>query len=334
MIDVALAAAFLRVVVIEAGSVRPKLVSGAQARALSLSKGRNPSCDRGRSPLAPDPVEIAAEQAWCHANPAHTNPLQWKSTGYHWAYAFCFARPSCSRHRARQGRLAGQRRSRPRLRRHGDSARMLIIDWYLSAIGQLHGFDATLALENHMKATMWGLAGFMIAGMAGLLLGLPLAIAAQERAGRMTWWAFAAGDRCLLHLLRRDVDVVGFRSGGGVPRRGGVRHRHGDEEPGDSHALIITKARWAVRVILTAHQASIACAFANSHLRSGRLSRDAHLPVALGDCRSRKRRRRPLTGSCCPNFISRLICGRLRCRGTCGWAPPSLLNSHLFNRAT
>ncbi len=70
---------------------------------------------------------------------------------------------------------------------------MLIVDWYQSAIGQLHGLDATLALENHMLATMWGPAGFMIAGMAGFLLGLPLAIAAQWRAGRMKWWAFAAG---------------------------------------------------------------------------------------------------------------------------------------------
>ena len=32
----------------------------------------------------------------------------------------------------------------------------------------------------------------MIAGMAGFLLGLPLAIAAQWRAGRMKWSAFAA----------------------------------------------------------------------------------------------------------------------------------------------
>ena len=32
----------------------------------------------------------------------------------------------------------------------------------------------------------------MIAGMAGFVLGLPLAIAAQWRAGRMRWWALAA----------------------------------------------------------------------------------------------------------------------------------------------
>lgn len=43
-----------------------------------------------------------------------------------------------------------------------------------------------------MLSTMWGPRGFMIAGMAGFVLGLPLAIAAQWRAGRMRWWAFAA----------------------------------------------------------------------------------------------------------------------------------------------
>ncbi len=124
---------------------------------------------------------------------AHPDPLQWKSTGYHWAYAFWIA-PALLLAGLVRGKGAWLANAAAVLGFAGmvTLPGMLIVDWYQSAVGQLHGIDATLALEEHMMATMWGPAGFMTVGMAGFVLGLPLAVAAQWRAGRMRWWAFAA----------------------------------------------------------------------------------------------------------------------------------------------
>ena len=121
------------------------------------------------------------------------DPLQWKSTGYHWAYAFWIA-PALLLAGSVRGKGAWLANIAALFGFAGmvTLPGMLIVDWYQSAMGQLNGLDAALAMENHMLATMWGPAGFMIAGMVGFLIGLPLAVAAQWRAGRMKWWAFAA----------------------------------------------------------------------------------------------------------------------------------------------
>ena len=51
---------------------------------------------------------------------------------------------------------------------------MLITDWYAAGIGHVYGLEGTTAVEDHMQATMWGIAGFGIASMAGFLIGTPL----------------------------------------------------------------------------------------------------------------------------------------------------------------
>ena len=43
-----------------------------------------------------------------------------------------------------------------------------------------------------MSDTMWGLGPFILPGMLGLFLGLPLITIALWRAGLVRWWAFAA----------------------------------------------------------------------------------------------------------------------------------------------
>jgi hypothetical protein len=120
-------------------------------------------------------------------------PLQWKSTAWHWAYAFWIV-PALLLARAVRGRGAWLANVAALVGFAGlvTLPGMLIVDWYASAIGQVYGLSGTQAVEDLMLATMWGPRGFMVAGMGGFVLGLPLAVAAQWRAGRMRWWALAA----------------------------------------------------------------------------------------------------------------------------------------------
>ena len=124
---------------------------------------------------------------------AHPEPLQFKSLGFHWAYAFWIAPallavPYVRGRGAWLATLAG-------LIGFGGLATMpglLLTDWYDSAIGQLHGVDAAIAVQDHMSETMWGLGPFILPGMLGLFLGLPLITIALWRAGLVRWWAFVA----------------------------------------------------------------------------------------------------------------------------------------------
>ena len=122
------------------------------------------------------------------------SPLQWKSTGYHWAYAFWIAaRAPGRRPGPRQGR-AGSPTS-PRVLGFAGMVTlpgMLITDWYASAIGHEYGLAGTQAVETYMESTMWGIAGFGIAAMAGFVIGVPLSVVALIRAGLVRWWTLLA----------------------------------------------------------------------------------------------------------------------------------------------
>jgi hypothetical protein len=120
----------------------------------------------------------------------HPDPLQWKSTGWHWAYAFWIV-PSVLLARTVRGRGAWLANVGAVLGFAGlvTLPGMLIVDWYQSAIGQLYGLSGTQAVEDLMMGSMWGPRGFMVAGLGGFVLGLPVAVVAQWRAGRMRWWA-------------------------------------------------------------------------------------------------------------------------------------------------
>jgi hypothetical protein len=69
---------------------------------------------------------------------------------------------------------------------------MLITDWYASAIGHEYGLAGTQAVESYMESTMWGVAGFGIAAMAGFVIGVPLSVVALIRAGLVRWWTLLA----------------------------------------------------------------------------------------------------------------------------------------------
>ncbi len=85
--------------------------------------------------------------------------LQFKSLGFHWSYAF-WMRPRLHGRgvRARSGCLAGEHRRFHRFIGMTTLPGLLFVDWYDSAIGQVHGgAEAVVAVQDKMSETMWGI---------------------------------------------------------------------------------------------------------------------------------------------------------------------------------
>ncbi len=121
------------------------------------------------------------------------DPLQWKSTGYHWAYAFwigtaLMVAPLVRGRGVWLATIAALVGFAGMVTLPG----MLISDWYVAAIGHHYGLDGVKQVEDQMFTTMWGLKGFMVAGFPGLAFALPLAAAGLWRARLVRWWSFAA----------------------------------------------------------------------------------------------------------------------------------------------
>ena len=121
------------------------------------------------------------------------DPLQWKSTGYHWGYAFwigtaLMVAPLVRGRGAWLATIAAVIGFAGMVTLPG----MLISDWYQAAIGHSYGLDGVKEVEDHMITTMWGLKGFMAVAFPGLAFALPLAEAGLWRARLVRWWSFAA----------------------------------------------------------------------------------------------------------------------------------------------
>lgn len=140
-----------------------------------------------------DPAAGKAGEEMYRVYAAQPEPLQLKSLGYHWAYAFWIGTAllvapwvrSRGVTLANLGAVLG-------FAGMTTLPGLLAVDWYDSAVGQLHGVEAVGALHDHMDATMWGLPVFMLPGILGLALALPLAVAGLARAGVVRWWTLAA----------------------------------------------------------------------------------------------------------------------------------------------
>lgn len=119
-------------------------------------------------------------------------PLQIKTLGLHWAFAF-WAVPAVFVAGYVRGRGVWLANTAAVLGFIGISTLpgLIFIDFYDSAIGQLYGADGTVAVTDKLDS-MWGVVAF--AGPAGpaVLFGFLLAIGALWRAGRVRWWAPAA----------------------------------------------------------------------------------------------------------------------------------------------
>ncbi len=121
---------------------------------------------------------------------ANPEPLQWKSLGLHWSYAFWMA-PALLLASYIRGRGSWIANVAAFLGFAGMTTLpgLLFIDWYDSALGQLYGVDATIAVNEHMGETMWGIQAFVTPGIIGFVVALPLAAVAAWRAGLVRWWA-------------------------------------------------------------------------------------------------------------------------------------------------
>ena len=121
------------------------------------------------------------------------DPLQWKSTGYHWAYAFwigtaLMVAPLVRGRGAWLATVAAVIGFAGMVTLPG----MLMSDWYQAGIGHAYGLQGVKQVEDHMISTMWGIKGFMAVGIPALALALPLAAAGLWRAGVVRSWSFAA----------------------------------------------------------------------------------------------------------------------------------------------
>jgi hypothetical protein len=119
---------------------------------------------------------------------ANPEPLQWKSLGFHWAYAFWMA-PAMLLAPYIRGRGAWIANVAALIGFAGIATLpgLLFIDWYDSAVGQVAGPETTAEVARVMES-MWGVPVFVLPGMIGLLLALPLAALAAWRAGLVRWW--------------------------------------------------------------------------------------------------------------------------------------------------
>jgi hypothetical protein len=118
--------------------------------------------------------------------------LQFKSLGYHWAYAFWIV-PAMLVVPLVRGRGAWLATITGLLGFAGVATMpgLLMSDWFDSAIGAAHGLEGHRAVYDHLDQ-MWGIPVFIAPGIAALFLALPLAMATLWRAGLARWWGLAA----------------------------------------------------------------------------------------------------------------------------------------------
>jgi len=137
-----------------------------------------------------DPAAGQAGREMYEIYTANPEPLQFKSLGFHWSYAFWIG-PALLLAAYVKGRGAWLANIAALVGFAGMTTLpgLLFVDWYDSAIGQMYGVDAIERVNEHMGATMWGIPVFTAPGILGLVLALPLASAALWRAGLVRWWA-------------------------------------------------------------------------------------------------------------------------------------------------
>ena len=158
---------------------------------------------------AADPAAGIAGEKMLEIYIDNPGPLQWKSTGYHWAYAF-LAAPALLAAGYVKGRGAWLATIAAVLGFLGMTTLpgMLITDWYAAGIGHEFGLEGTLAVEAHMQDTMWGIVGFGLPAFFGTALCLPLITIALSRAGRMPWWSVAVVVAAYAAFLIGSATVV------------------------------------------------------------------------------------------------------------------------------
>jgi hypothetical protein len=140
-----------------------------------------------------DPAAGTSGEAMWRVYAAEHEPLQIKSLGFHWAYAFWIA-PALLIAPYVRGRGAWLANITALVGFAGMTTLpgLLFVDWYDSAIGQLYGVEGVAAVNDRMSEVMWGIPWFTTPGVVGMMLALPLTAITLWWAGLVRWWALAA----------------------------------------------------------------------------------------------------------------------------------------------
>jgi hypothetical protein len=127
--------------------------------------------------------------------------LQFKSLGYHWAYAFWIV-PAMLVVPLVRGRGAWLATLTGLVGFMGVATMpgLLMSDWFDSAIGAAHGLEGHRAVYEHLDQ-MWGIPVFIAPGIVALFLALPLTMATLWRAGLARWWGLAAAVAALAAFM-------------------------------------------------------------------------------------------------------------------------------------
>ena len=66
---------------------------------------------------------------------------------------------------------------------------LMMSDMFTAAVANEHGLDAAMKLYDTMPSDQWAIKSYLLPGLVGMLLALPLSFAALARARRTRWWA-------------------------------------------------------------------------------------------------------------------------------------------------
>jgi hypothetical protein len=156
-----------------------------------------------------DPAVGESGRPLWEAYAANPDPLQWKSVGFHYAYAFwgvaAFALAWTIRARGAWLATAALLAAFVGMT---TLPGLLVVDFYDSAIGQVAGVDTTERVDGALQG-MWGIKAIAVPGLVGFLLALPLATLAAWRAGAVRWWAPAAAVAGIAAFIGSGVAVWG-----------------------------------------------------------------------------------------------------------------------------
>ena len=156
-----------------------------------------------------DPAAGIAGDRMLEIYGAEPGPLQLKSLAYHWAYAFWIV-PAMLIAPLVRGRGAWLATVTAFVGFIGLSTMpgLLQSDWFDSAVVAAHGLDGHHAMTDAMEG-MWGIPVFLLPGIGGLFLALPLAMASLWRAGLARWWSLAAAIGALVAFMGSNATWPG-----------------------------------------------------------------------------------------------------------------------------
>lgn len=148
-----------------------------------------------------DPAAGIAGDAMIEIYADNIERLQYKSLAYHWAYAFWIL-PAMLIVPMVRGRGAWLATITGFIGFLGLSTMpgLLMSDFFDSAIGAAHGLEGHRQVMDAMEG-LWGIPAFIMPGIIGLFVALPLTMITLWRAGLAKWWGLAAAVAAIVAFM-------------------------------------------------------------------------------------------------------------------------------------